>query len=244
MNRLRNLCVMAMGLCAVTAWAAGSHAAKTAVPPTSAALPVFGPLDATQLSQVQAVSQAVLAAKGSQRPSAEEEALRAELHGLAGSVDQALQLTGGKNNVSIATTGGAAESADAQDVSSRKVSNLLGPRVASLHERRAAIDSLSASGDETQQQAVAHVQRLSQRVGDLEQSVQEAINTSDDAQRNARLTNLKKQLQPRTLAEWWQDRDEEAAMAAGTAVLPASTPTMTTLTQHRPGLDDLRRRKH
>jgi len=244
------LLVATVGLCLSSAWAAGPQDGTVNNKTTANARPVFGALDPIQLNQVQAVSRAVLAAKGSTSTSLEEEGLLAELHGLAGSVEQALQLNAANNNPKLAPTSALSESAGALGEPSRpaKLTDLLGPHVARLHERRAAINNLSVAGDEVQQQAVAHVQHLAVRAGALEQLVQDALSASDDQERFARLTDLKKQLRPRNLAEFWQDREAEATEAAektGAAVaVPAPTPTMTTLTQHRTGLDDLRRGKH
>lgn len=239
--------VASVGLCLSSAWAASPQAGSKPIPKVR---PVFGALDPVQLSQVQAVSRAVLAVKGSTLTSIEEEGLLAELHSLAGSVEQALQLNAVNNNPKLAPTTALSESVGAPGVPSRpaRLNNLLSPHVARLHERRAAINSLPVVGDEVQQQAVAHVQHLAVRAGALEQSVQDALNATDETERFARLTDLKSQLRPRNLAELWQDREAEAALAAentgAAAALPASTPTMTTLIQHRLGLDDLRRGKH
>lgn len=68
------------------------HAAPQNTSP-SATRPVYGALDSTQINQIKGVSRAILAAKGSQQSSAEEQALLNELHNLAASVNQALQFT-------------------------------------------------------------------------------------------------------------------------------------------------------
>lgn len=238
MSPLRSLLATTLGVCLATAWAAGP------VPPT-VARPSFGALDAAQLSQVQQVSRAVLAAKNAQQPSEEETALQTELHGLAGAVDQALQLN---KNVSLSLTSDDGNTRAAAAARSRpmRASDALSPTIASLHQRRAAIEALPASGDDARQQAVAHVQHLSLRAAQLEQSAQTALSTTDDGERFERLAALKKQLHPRTLGDEWQTREADAAEKAATtgATLPTPTPTLTTLTQHRLGLDDLRRAKH
>ena len=244
MKRVRHYCFILAALYAASAWA-GSPAKPAAVPAPNA-LPQFGPLNAAQLAQVQAVGQAVLAAKGNVPPaSAGEQALLTELHALADSVNRALRLNSGKVTLQLTTPGAGAANVMTATPSSQ-ANDVIAQRVARLHERRAAIDSLPVSGDDARQQAVTHVKTLSQRAGLLEQAAQEALSEPDNSRRHALLLALKRKLQSRNLAEWEQDHDAMAADVAdanSAASILRPTPTLTTLTQHRRGLDDLHSKK-
>jgi hypothetical protein len=243
LRQVRELATLILSLLATPTWAVSAAAPNPAHAASAAtARTIYGPLDAAQLGQIRAVSRAVLSAKAGERSTIEENELLGELHGLAASLDQALVLNAASAQLKVVPASSSSAAAPTIETSSRKttVNTLLTPHLARLHERRAALIALSASGTEAQQQSVLHVQGLSQRMGGVEEALQKALAVSDDVQRGARLGELRKQLEPRTLAQWWEDRHVEAANAKGTAVLSESTPTITTLIRHRPGLGSAR----
>ncbi len=217
--------------------------------PTSATKPVYGTLSATQISQIQGVSRAVLAAKGSQQSSAEEQALLNELHNLSASVNQALQFSPSTSlslSVSVAAPGAAPATVQPDNAGQARQSQLaalLSPGLARLSQRRQEIDAMS-SNDEATQTQIVHLQRLSMQAGLLEQAVRDALSVADDAGRYVQLAQIRQRLRSRNLQEWWQDQAAQALAAGKPSPIPAATPTMTTLTKHRPGLDDLHSGKH
>lgn len=209
--------------------------------------PVFGPLSADQVSRIQGVGRAVLAAKGSQQSSAEELALLNELHNLSASVDQALKFTPTAPSLSVSVAPESAQSGNAGSTRQDKLNTQLTPALDRLRQVRQGIDAMS-SGDEATQTQIAHVQRLSTQAGHLEQAVRDALSVTDDADRYAQLAQINQRLRSRTMGELLQDKkkkDKQQAISAGKAyVASPETPTLTTLTQHRQGLDDLRTGKH
>ena len=216
-----------------------------AATPQNTARPVYGALDAAQLNQIQTVGRSVLAAKGSQQSSVEEQALLSELHNLSASVDQALRFTP-PTSLSLESTPGAAASASVKQgnpssTHQERLKAQLVPELDRLSQRCQQIDAMS-SRDEATKTQIIHVQHLSTQAGILEQSVRDALAVTDDAERFTRLAQIKQRLRSRSLQEYWNDREEEA-VASGKP-LPAKTPTLTTLTKHRPGLDDKTQWKH
>lgn len=229
-----------LGACTGSAVASGTD---PAMPPVSAK-PVYGALTAGQLKQIQAVGRAVLAAKSGQQASAEEEALRSDLHALAASVDDALQLKTPKLSMSVATdTHADLAVAGVSRANQARIDDLITPQLTRLHERRAAIEQL-ATDDEASKAQITHVQRLAQTAGHLEQSVLEALALPDDAERYARLAELRQRLRPCSPEEWRNDREREAIDSGEAKGFSAPTPTLVTQTQHQRGLDELRSGKH
>jgi hypothetical protein len=225
------------------------HAAGSQNTSSSTTRPVYGALDATQINQIQGVSRAVLAAKGSQQSSAEEQALLNELHNLSASVNQALQFTP-PTSLSLSVSGTASAEAsttvqpgNAGSARQSQLAVLLNPALDRLSQRRQQIDAMS-SNDEATQTQIVHLQRLSMQAGLLEQAVRAALSVADDAGRYAQLAQIKQRLRSRSLQEWWQDQEAQALAAGNPSPIPATTPTLTTLTKHRPGLDDLHSGKH
>lgn len=240
MIRLSTL-LLALGL--------GAHAAmlhadgsQDTMKPT--ARPVYGALSADQLSQIQGVSRAVLAAKGSQHSSVEEQALLDELHQLSASVDQALRFT--PTSLSLSTTVGSASTSvqpeNAGPMRQDKLKERLTPTLARLRQRRQEIDALPP-GNGANQAQIVHVQWLSTQAGLLEQSVRDALSVAGDAERFARLAKVRQQLRSRSPGEWWEDREAQALAAGTPSPLPV-TPTLITRTRHRLGLDDQHPGKH
>jgi hypothetical protein len=213
------------------------------VPPVSAK-PIYGALPADQLQHIQAVGRAVLAAKSTQQASAEEEALRSDLHALYSSVDGALQVNNHKLRLSLAAdTHADLAVAGGSHANQNRIGDLITPQLTRLHARRAAIEQL-ASDNESSKAQITHVQRLAQTAGHLEQSVQDALALSGDAERYARLAELRQLLRPRSPEEWRNDRESEAIDSGEAKGFSAPTPTLVTQTQHQRGLDDLRSGKH
>lgn len=213
--------------------------------PASTARPVLGALNAGQLSQIQVLGRAVLAAKGSQQASSEELALQNDLHTLAASIDQALKVSQPSLTLSIAKPAAGATGvstnaqSDASKVRRAQTDNKLNTQLANLHRHRQNINALVPAGDETSRERIGHVQQIAKRIEPIELSVQEALAEPDDAKRFAKLVALKQKLRPRSLGQWWRDQEEEARLAGTAAPLPPTSPTLTTLTQHRAGLDDV-----
>lgn len=209
--------------------------------PLPAARPVYDPLNEAQLNQIQAIGRVVLAAKGGQQVSSEELALQSDLHNLAASVDQALRISQPSISLTVAGAAGSTTHSQSGTRSTRRagIDSQINAQLANLHQHRQNIDALIPGGDEARQQRIEHVQQLSRQAAPLEQSVQDALAEPDDAQRITKLADLKQKLRSRSLGQWWQDREKDARLAGKPSPLPPTTPTMTTLTHHRAGLDDV-----
>lgn len=213
---------------------AGSAAqAASAVPTDIHARPVYGPLQAGEIAQIQSLGRSVLAAKHSQRPTAEEQALVGELHALSSEIDQAILPLDGKVELSVASA------PQSRAVRGEALRNLLQPRLTRLHERRAALESTTTVEPQAREAHQARMHHLNDQVAEIEHSVQDALALPDE-QRHARLVELSRQLKPLGLEELQRERQraeaaEPSANAASAAELDRPTPTLTTLTQHRPG---------
>jgi len=207
--------------------------------------PAYTALDVSQRNQIQAIGRGLLAAMGNQQASAEELALLESLHGLAGSIEQALQAPQPTLNPKIDPNNTAPEASASEAPKSPRRAQLdrqLRPYIERLRQHRQQIEVLSAGDDDTQKK-IARVQGLVRHAGALQQSLDEALSVEDDADRFARLTDLKQRLRSRSLDEWRQQQKDEALQNRA-SVPETDTPTLTTLIQHRTGLDDLRTRKH
>ena len=220
--------------------------------PTSAvtkvsARPVFGALSTGQMMQIQIMSRSVLAAKHNQQPSQEEQALVTELHALSSDLKLATQPQGGK--LELVTTGGiephhsaVATPAAAAPPSGEAMRNLLQQRLTHLHERRMSLDSTApistgaTQAAEPRQAHQARMQYLSRRVAEIEHSVQAAL-ILPPAERQTRLMELNHLLKPRSQDEWTRDQQftkiADQPTETTIADLEHTTPTLTTLIQHR-----------
>lgn len=234
--------VILMTLAAVVAHAApgntgvGSAAqAASAVPTDIHARPVYGPLQAGEISQIRSLGRSVLAAKHSQQPTAEEQALVGELHALSSEINQAILPKEAKVELSTASA------PQSRATSDETLRNQLQPHLTRLHERRTALESSTSTSAEPQVREAhqARMRYLSDQVAAIERSVQNAL-TLPDEERHARLVALGHQLEPRDLGALQREHrqlhaGEPSANAASSAELDQPTPTLTTLTQHRPG---------
>lgn len=231
-----------------TALAAGALAprpvaqAASAVPTDVRLRPVYGPLQAGQIAQIQNLGRSVLTAKHSQQPSAEEQALVGELHALSSEINQAILPKEGQVTLSTDASQSARTAAQSaiQPLSKGEgLRNALQPHLTRLHERRAALEAAVPMDAESHEAHLERAQHLSNQVAEIERSVQAAMALPDD-ERHARLMELSKQLTPRSQAQWLQEQRREAiaenpSEAASAIDLDHPTPTVTTLVAHRPG---------
>lgn len=227
----------------VGAYAGLLQAASPSETPSSAK-PIYGPLSAELRGQIQAIGQGVLSAKAAQQPTAEELALLQTLHGLAASLDQAIKFTQPmlKPQLNLGAGPSAPATHDTLRYANRtKLDAQVGAKLDQLRQQRRDIDALPA-GDATGPDRAGHLRHLSEQAGVLQQDVENALALADDNERAARLRDLRQRLQSRTLAEWWQDRKDEAQQV-GTPLPAADTPTLSTQIRHRRGLDDVRKTK-
>jgi len=211
--------------------------------PGKQALPAFGPLPASQSVQLQKLGRVVLAAKQNQQPTAEEQALVAEFRALANDLELATRPQSGK--IELASGPGTASAASSRAADGNEaVRNLLQPRLTRLHERRLGLESTLANGrqaDETDEPEMrqarrARRQQLSQQGAAIERAVQSVL-ALPDAERHAKLMALSRQLKPKSFDELTLERraTEVAGQPGGAKAENGidSTPTLTTLTQHR-----------
>lgn len=226
-----------MAFTALLGAAGGIQAAEPLV-----AKPVYGPLTASQNSQIQMVGRGVLAAKGVEQATSEELALLQSLHGVAAIIDELLLPLPPTLNARI-DTGNAVPStlADRHEPSLRgaAITRQIGSQLDRLKNQRRSIETLPLR-DDTTNSKIAHVQHLSRQTAGIQQSLEDALAVEDDTERFARLSELKQRLRSRTLAEWWADRKDEAIHQTGNSLPDADTPTLSTRIQHRSGLDDLK----
>ena len=209
--------------------------AASAVPTDIHARPVYGPLQAGQIAQIQSLGRSVLIAKHDQLPSAQEQALVEELHALSNDIDQAILPKQGKIEL-LANTGSPASRIAAQADALR---NTLQPHLTRLHERRTTLEAYVPTEPEARQAHLARMKYLSGQVAEIERSVQTALALPDD-ERHARLVALSQQLKPRSQDQWVREQRridvaEHPAGAASAIDLDKPTPTVTTLIAHRPG---------
>jgi hypothetical protein len=225
--------------------------AASAVPTDIHSRPVFGPLSAGQLSQIQSLGRSVLVAKHSQLPSAQEQALVSELHALSNELDQAIQPNDDNAALSISdvesrTPKALAQSAAASAPLARgeALRNSLQSHVTRLHQHRVSLVSSDAGIPQEPEAREAHLDRmrhLNARAAEIEQSVQSAM-ALPDAERHLKIVELSQQLKPRSQEEWGLERrralaeahPENAASVAAQGP-DRATPTLTTLVAHRPG---------
>jgi len=236
----------AVAACVPVAWAEPNDTALIPAPVLlgKPARPAFGPLPASQSVQLQKLGRVVLAAKQNQQPTAEEQALVAEFRALANDLELATRPQSGK--MELASGLGTASAASSRAANgSEAVRNILQPRLTRLHERRLGLESTFANGrqaDETEEPEMRQARRarrlqLSQQGTAIEQAVQSAL-ALPDAERHAKLMALSRQLKPKSFDELTLERRAaEVAGQPGGAKAESgldSTPTLTTLTQHRP----------
>ena len=236
----------AVAACVPAAWAESNDPRPTPMPvlPGKQALPASGPLPASQSVQLQKLGRVVLAAKQNQQPTAEEQALVAEFRALANDLELASRPQSGK--MELTSGPGIASAASSRAANgSEAVRNLVQPRLTRLHERRLSLESTLANGSqadaaeepEMRQARRARRQQLSQQGAAIERAVQSAL-ALPDAERHAKLMALSRQLKPKSFDELTLERRaSEVAGQSGEARADNgldSTPTLTTLTQHRP----------
>lgn len=217
----------------------GPAQAASAVPTDVHARPVFGPLQAGQIEQIQSLGRSVLTAKHGQQPTAQEQALVGELHALSGEIDQAILPHDGK--VELRNGESPSRATSAALPAGEALRNRLQPYLTRLHERRTALNgSVESLQPEAREAHQARMQHLSDRVAEIEQAVQSAMALPDE-ERHARLVELSHRLKPRSQDELLREQHAtDAAEHPGTAAsaidLDHPTPTLTTLIEHRPGL--------
>lgn len=235
-------CCLVAAIVAVFAHASAAHSAEPANGQSSAR-PALGALDAKQRSQIQGIGQTLLAAKGSRVPTTEEKALLDALHGLATTVDQALTLNAPSIQIAASAdkTGDTISTQGMQSKPTRqtKTRSLLDPLVTRLRQHRQNIETLPDSKDDVTQVKVVHAKALARQAGALERAVSDAMAIPDDAARFARLAEIKQRLRPKTLDEVLRDQAADPAPASQSAPASGPAPTLTTITRHRSGLDDL-----
>lgn len=214
----------------------GPAQAASAVPTDVHAKPTFGPLQAGQIEQIQSLGRAVLAAKHSQQPTEQEQALVGELHALSHEVDQAIQPHEGK--VELHSGESPSLSASAAKPAGDLLRNRLQPHLVRLHERRTALSDYAGSlQSQTSEAHQTRMQHLSDRANEIEQAVQSAMALPEE-ERHAKLVELSDRLKPRSQYELRQqhaDAPAHSEKAASAIDLDRPTPTLTTLIQHRPG---------
>lgn len=231
--------ILAMTVFPLEATAAERAAAASQAASDVRARPAFGPLSAGQIMQIQGLGRSVLTAKHNQLPTEEEQTLVVELRALSQEIEQATQPQAGKIEA------GSVVAERPMATRSQVVRSALLPRLTKLQQRRVTLESASsrpsaatanAEGADGRQ---SRLHRLSQQAQDIERSVQAALELPE-GQRHAKLVELSHRLKPRTHDEWIGEQRRAGATGDPKGLVAAAdqgspTPTLTTLTQHRPG---------
>lgn len=215
--------------------------AASAVPTDVRARPVYGPLQAGQMAQIQNLGRSVLIAQHSQQPSAQEQALVDEVHALSGEINQVIMPHDSNVALSVADESSSKttfQSSTQVPSKSESLRNALQPHLTRLHERGAALESVKPVESDAREAHLERARHLNRQVAEIEHAVQAAMALPDN-ERHVKLVELSKQLTPRTQGQWLHDErlKEEAehpSDAASAASRDQATPTVTTLIAHRP----------
>ena len=198
------------------------------------ARPAFGPLEASDIVRIQAVSQGVLSAQAREQVNPQEAAMLQSLHALAAQLSSlvtsahpsALQLQSTANGGNTTTAG----------VGNRATQeSQLRPHLNTLAQHYQTVQALP-DGDDGK---TARLKQISSQVQHITQQVEDALSIADDVERFKRLAELGQQTRSRTPAQWWADQRAQARASGLPDPLPDS-PTITTEPHHRLGLDDLK----
>ena len=215
-----------------------AHAASPTptITPSIAARPVFGTLDASELAQIQTISQGILTAKAGERVSAQEQAMLQSLHALSA----AMMLTTTRTpSLTINLAAGPLATPLSQVTEQATLEGRLRPHLNALAQHIQAVQQLSVQAEDgSGSPKQVHLLQLASQISAVTQTVEALLAQPDDAERSARLAELGRRLRSRTPAQWWADQRAQARSDHLPDPLPDS-PTLTTQAHHRAGLDEL-----